>query len=72
MPDIGLTSADFDLRLVRTEPRVLVVASSHRLAGRASVTLDDFADEPMPRFPDPGWNAFWRLDPRPDGRPAPD
>ena len=55
-----------------TEPRVLVVASSHRLAGRASVTLDDFADEPIPTFPDPAWNAFWRLDPRPDGRPVPD
>jgi DNA-binding transcriptional LysR family regulator len=55
-----------------TEPRVLVVAPSHRLAARESVTVDDFADEPMPRFPDPGWNAFWRLDPRPDGRPAPD
>lgn len=51
---------------------MLVVASSHRLAGRESVTLDDFADEPMPRFPDPAWNAFWRLEPRPDGRPAPD
>jgi hypothetical protein len=22
--------------------------------------------------PDPAWNAFWRIDPRPDGSPAPD
>ena len=53
------------------EPRVLLVAADHRLAGKESVTLDDIADEPMPRLPDPAWNAYWRIDPRPDGRPAP-
>ena len=25
----------------------------------------------VPRLPDPAWNAFWRIDPRPDGTPAP-
>ncbi len=56
------------------EPRVLAVAIDHRLAGRESVTLDDIADEPMPRVrhSDPAWSAFWRVDPRPDGRRAPD
>lgn len=56
------------------EPRVLVVPVNHRLAGRQSVTLDDIADEPMPqvRHSDPAWSAFWRIDPRPDGRRAPD
>jgi DNA-binding transcriptional LysR family regulator len=56
------------------EPRVLVVPVDHRLAGRESVTLDDIADEPMPRIrhSDPAWSAFWRIDPRPDGRRAPD
>jgi DNA-binding transcriptional LysR family regulator len=56
------------------EPRVLVVPRDHRLAGRESVTLDDIADEPIPhvRQSDPMLNAYWRLDPRPDGRPAPD
>lgn len=56
------------------EPRVLVVPRDHRLAGKESVTLDDVADEPMPRVrqTDPLLNAYWRLDPRPDGRPAPD
>jgi hypothetical protein len=24
------------------------------------------------RQSDPAWSAFWRIDPRPDGRPAPD
>jgi DNA-binding transcriptional LysR family regulator len=54
------------------EPRVLLVPVDHRLAGKASVTLADIADEPLPRALDPAWNAFWRVDPRPDGIPAPD
>ncbi|GAA0388683.1 LysR family transcriptional regulator [Microbispora corallina] len=54
------------------EPRVLVVPLGHRLAGKDSVTVDDIAGEPLPRVPDPEWNAFWRIDPRPDGSPAPD
>jgi DNA-binding transcriptional LysR family regulator len=53
---------------------VVVVPLDHRLAGKESITLDDIADEPMPRIrnSDPAWSAFWRIDPRPDGRRAPD
>ena len=54
------------------EPRALLIPATHRLAGKESVTLDDIADEPIPRFPDAAWNAFWRVDPRPDGSRAPD
>jgi DNA-binding transcriptional LysR family regulator len=54
------------------EPRVVVVPLDHRLAGKESVTLDDIADEPLPRVTDDDWNALWRIDPRPDGSPAPD
>lgn len=56
------------------EPRVLVVPLDHPLVGRESVTLDDIAGEPIPhvRQTDPLLNAYWRMDPRPDGRPAPD
>lgn len=56
------------------EPRVLAMSVDHRLAGREFVTLDDIADEPMPRVrdSDTAWSAFWRIDPRPDGRRAPD
>lgn len=54
------------------EPRLLLVPLDHRLAGKESVTLDDIADEPIPRMADPVWNAYWRIDPRPDGSPAPD
>jgi DNA-binding transcriptional LysR family regulator len=54
------------------EPRLLLVPLDHRLAGKEYVTLDDIADEPLPRVADPEWNAFWRIDPRPDGSRAPD
>jgi DNA-binding transcriptional LysR family regulator len=54
------------------EPRVLVVSPGHRLAGRTSVTLDGFADEALVRYADAAYDAFWRIDPRPDGRPAPE
>ncbi|MEV1249536.1 LysR family transcriptional regulator [Nonomuraea sp. NPDC049750] len=54
------------------EPRALLVPVDHHLAGKESVTLDDIADEPLPRALDPVWNAFWRADPRPDGTRAPD
>jgi len=54
------------------EPRLLLAPVGHRLAGKESITLDDIAGEPMPRLSDPAWNAFWRIDPRPDGSRAPD
>jgi hypothetical protein len=42
----------------------------------ASTTLVDSMFSPYgpgrSRSLDPAWNAFWRIDPRPDGRPAPD
>jgi DNA-binding transcriptional LysR family regulator len=61
-----------DVTVLYDEPRALLVPLDHRLAGKEYVTLDDIADEPLPRVPDPVWNAFWRVDPRPDGRPVPD
>ena len=53
---------------------MVLVPLDHRLAGRQSVTIDDIADEPIPKFRDcdAAWNDFWRIDPRPDGRQAPD
>jgi len=54
------------------EDRVLLLSRRHRLAHRTFVEFDDIATEPMPRVSDPVWDAFWRVDPRPDGRPAPD
>ncbi|WP_328609886.1 LysR family transcriptional regulator [Amycolatopsis sp. NBC_00345] len=54
------------------EPKLLLVPAGHRLAGKESVTLDDIGDEPIPRFADPEFDAYWRIDPRPGGHPAPD
>lgn len=65
-------TGQLDVTVLYDEPRVLLVPVDHRLAGKESVTPDDIAGEPLPRVADPDWNAFWRLDPRPDGSRAPD
>jgi DNA-binding transcriptional LysR family regulator len=56
------------------EPRAVILPVGHRLAGKEYVTIDDIADEPLPRVrnADPAWSAYWRIEPRPDGRRAPD
>lgn len=69
---LPLSTDGLRVTVLYDEPRVLVVSLEHRLAGRKSVTLDDIADEPLPRALDPEWDAFWRFDPRPDGSSAPD
>ncbi|RDG37030.1 LysR family transcriptional regulator [Streptomyces corynorhini] len=69
---LPLRTEGLQVTVLHEESRILVVPLGHPLADRDFVTLDDIADEPMPRLPDPGWNAFWRIDPRPGGRPAPD
>ncbi|MET1071474.1 MAG: LysR family transcriptional regulator [Umezawaea sp.] len=61
-----------DVAVAYEEPRVLLVPADHRFAGKESVVLDDFADEPLVRYSDAAYDAFWRVDPRPDGRAAPD
>src|ERR1700730_11154350 len=69
---LPLETRGLHVTILYDEPRVLLVPRDHRLAGKESVALDDIADEPMPRLPDAAWNAYWRIDPRPDGTPAPD
>jgi DNA-binding transcriptional LysR family regulator len=69
---LPLATDGLQVTILYDEPRLLLVALDHRLAGKESVSLDDIAAEPIPRLPDPAWNAYWRIDPRPDGRPAPD
>ncbi len=70
---LPLATDGLEVTVLHEEPRVLMVPLDHRLVGKESVTLDDIADEPMPRLRnDPVWNAYWRIDPRPDGSPAPD
>jgi len=54
------------------EPRVLVVPTGHRLAGKESVTVDDLGEEALPQCPSAvsQWSDFARLEPRPDGGAA--
>ena len=67
-----LTTEALEVTVLYDEPRELLVPLDHRLAGKESAALSDIADEPLPKLPDPAWNAFWRIDPRPDGSHAPD
>jgi DNA-binding transcriptional LysR family regulator len=55
------------------EPRVLVVPIDHRLAGKESVRLNDIAADAVVgcSATTTVWREFWRLEPRPDGSPAP-
>lgn len=69
---LPLRTDDLRVTVLYDEPKLLLVPVGHRLAGKESVTLDDIADEPIPRFPDREFDAYWRIDPRPGGRPAPD
>ena len=70
---LPLRTAGLHVTILYDEPRLLMVPVGHRLAGKESVTLDDIAGEPIPRFPGhEDWNAYWRIDPRPGGDPAPD
>lgn len=65
---------DLNITVLYEEPRMLVVPASHRLAGKESVVVDDFAaDElvPCPVTTPADWSAFWRLEPRADGVAAP-
>ena len=74
MARLPFSTDQLHVTILYDEPRVVIVPVDHRLAGRQSVTVDDIADEPIPKLRDcdPAWNAFWRIDPRPDGRRAPD
>ena len=51
-----------DTELLLTEPRVAVLPTDHRLAGRPELRRADLAGEPMPRWAgqaDPAAAAYW-------------
>jgi DNA-binding transcriptional LysR family regulator len=55
--------------LLLTEPRVLVMSSTHPLACLSELHASDLADVVQVNTDgvDEAWRAFWTLDPRPDG-----
>jgi DNA-binding transcriptional LysR family regulator len=86
--DAGLLRSPFDgrgldLEPLLTEPRVVALASGHRLARRQRLRRADLAGEPVPRWPgaDEATTAYWTgrdpasmadTWPEPEGEPAPD
>jgi DNA-binding transcriptional LysR family regulator len=71
---LSIPDDDLQVTVLYDEPRALLVPTSHRLAGKDSVSPDDFADEPLVAcagMAAAAWTEFWRLAPRPNGNPAP-
>jgi DNA-binding transcriptional LysR family regulator len=70
---LPIATDDFEVTVLYSEPRVLLVAAAHRLAGKESATVGDLADEPLVGCTGMGaaWTSFWRLEPRADSAPAP-
>jgi DNA-binding transcriptional LysR family regulator len=70
---LPIPTEDLRMTVLYDEPRVLLVPASHPLAGKESVSPDDFAHEPLVACAGmaAAWTGFWRLAPRPDGEPAP-
>ena len=56
--------------LVASEPRFAALATTHPLAGRRELSVNELTDEPImwtrraPRY----WVDWWAVNPRPDGR----
>ncbi|WP_405463317.1 LysR family transcriptional regulator [Streptomyces jietaisiensis] len=69
---LPLPTEGLRVTVLREEIRMLLLPADHPLAGKESLGLEDIANEPLLRVPDPEWNAYWRMDPRPDGSPVPD
>lgn len=63
----------FELDPLLTEPRVVVLPSSHPLAERLGVEVDELLDLPMATgtTDDATWVGFWCLEHHRNGRPAP-
>jgi DNA-binding transcriptional LysR family regulator len=70
---LPISSANLELSVLYDEQLVLLLPVGHRLAGQVSVSLRDFADEPLVACAGAAaaWTDFWRMTPRPGGRPAP-
>jgi hypothetical protein len=59
-------------KVIRLEPRVVLIPSEHRLAGREQVDVAEVLDETYVGFDpsvDPEWAGFWRLDDHRGGPP---
>jgi hypothetical protein len=67
---LPVRSADgLGMRRLYREPLVVALPADHPLAAGAQLPVTALAGEPVLRYADAGaaWNAFWTVDPRPDG-----
>ncbi|MGP3983796.1 LysR family transcriptional regulator [Streptomyces sp. KR80] len=66
---LPIASEGLTLLPLYTEPVRVTLPTEHPLAGQAAVSVADLADEPVFGYAEasPAWNAFWSIDPRPDG-----
>lgn len=60
---LPITLPDAELVPLFTEPRVVAVASRHRLAGRSAISVRQLVGEPLTRATnsDPAFRRFWSL-----------
>lgn len=68
-----IQGAGLQVERLYDEPRVLLLPADHRLADKDRVSILDVAGEPMVRHAGPAageWDAYWAVDPRPDGSRA--
>lgn len=58
---LPISSGGLELELLSSEPRVVVLRSSHPIAARESVTIAELFSEPWLQMPaaDPAWRDFW-------------
>jgi len=70
---LPLPTEGLEIRALYQEPVCVAVPAGHPLAAMTSVGISQLAAEPVLRYADasPEWNAFWTVDPRPDGSHPP-
>jgi DNA-binding transcriptional LysR family regulator len=66
---LPINAAGLTVLPLYTEALCVALPTDHLQAPKAALEIADVADEPMLVYSDapPTWNAFWTVDPRPDG-----
>ncbi|HEV3169571.1 MAG TPA: LysR substrate-binding domain-containing protein [Actinocrinis sp.] len=69
---LPIAGEGLELLPLYTEPVSVALPAYHPHASRSEVGIADIADEPVLHYADAiaAWNAFWCVDPRPDGTQA--